>query len=643
MTTKSSVKTIQVGDYLIKKTLGEGTFGKVKLGYYLVGKEKVAIKILEKSKIKEKDDLQRVTREINILQKFNHPNVILVTEIFEDIDNFYIVMEYCEGGELFNYIVKKKRLTEEVASFFFFQIINGVEYIHSKGVIHRDLKPENLLLTKDNDIKIIDFGLSNYYEGNYLSTPCGSPCYASPEMVASKKYDGFKIDIWSCGIILYAMLCGYLPFEDKSNEILYKKILHCKVDYPNHLSNKSEDLIRKILVKDPAKRIDIKGIKEHPFYLKGKEMFKQEYSYREMQKQMLLKDFHGNNMEEEELIYQPIQTEGNISTSELIDYKMTKTEGCYKDKFMTENEVHHEEKPNTSHVNDKNDKKEHLSTVPTKEVEQPKPQNKHKVKIVNTEVNLERKSRKETKHKEVKSSFIKNITSNRKCTDGFQIKSPNYHKNKSNPQPIRRQFNNKKNLYLTSTRLFSLQNKADPSKKKVPAKNQITIKNTVINVNMINPGYLISNYQVKSYLKPPTSLIKSIPLKTERKKPDLKFYDGFSGVDGSLTSYSEAIVKTQENYPVKKYSTLIPTSSNETYNNHSKVNSSKIIPKKKNCSKDKNRNININCIDNFNNCIPINNQNKKSKTLHNIKNKVKNINLQEFLAALYNKKNKNKK
>ena len=242
-------------------------------------------------------------------------------------------MEYCEGGELFNYIVKKKRLTEEVASFFFFQIINGVEYIHSKGVIHRDLKPENLLLTKDNDIKIIDFGLSNYYEGNYLSTPCGSPCYASPEMVASKKYDGFKIDIWSCGIILYAMLCGYLPFEDQSNEILYKKILHCKVDYPNHLSKKSEDLLRKILVKDPAKRIDIKGIKEHPFYLKGKEMFKQEYSYREMQKQMLLKDFHGNNMEEEELIYQPIQTEGNISTSELIDYKMTKTEGCYKDKF----------------------------------------------------------------------------------------------------------------------------------------------------------------------------------------------------------------------------------------------------------------------------------------------------------------------
>ena len=122
---------VQVGDYIIKKTIGQGTFGKVKLGYYIVGKEKVAIKILEKSKIKDKDDAERVDREINILQKFNHPNVILVTEIFEKDDKYYIVMEYCEGGELFNYIVKKKRLTEEVACFFFYQIIRGVEYIYS--------------------------------------------------------------------------------------------------------------------------------------------------------------------------------------------------------------------------------------------------------------------------------------------------------------------------------------------------------------------------------------------------------------------------------------------------------------------------------------------------------------------------------
>ena len=278
---KEKEKEFKIGNYLIKRTLGQGTFGKVKLGIYLPSQEKVAIKILEKDRILEKDDEIRVKREFDMLALFNHPNVILVAEIFESSDSFYSVMEYCEGGELFNFIVKNRRLSEEEAAFFYYQLINGLEYIHTLGIVHRDLKPENLLLTKDHLLKIIDFGLSNYFkkgQKELLVTPCGSPCYASPEMVAGKKYDGFKIDIWSTGIILYAMLCGYLPFEDKDNDLLFEKILECKLVFPKYITKTSRDLIEKILVTDPDIRIGLQEIKNHSFFLKGKEIFEEEFS-----------------------------------------------------------------------------------------------------------------------------------------------------------------------------------------------------------------------------------------------------------------------------------------------------------------------------------------------------------------------------
>ena len=271
----------KIGNYLVQQTIGEGTFGKVKLGIFLPNNEKVAIKVLEKQRIKDKDDKIRVEREFDMLSRFNHPNVILVTEIFESNESYYSVMEYCEGGELFNYIVRKKRLTEKETAFLFFQLINGLEYIHSLGIVHRDLKPENLLLTRDHLLKIIDFGLSNYFRENeteLLSTPCGSPCYASPEMVSGKKYDGVKIDIWATGIILFAMLCGYLPFEDNNNDILFDKILECKIEFPEYLSEECIDLIKKILVVDPENRITIPGIKEHSFFIKGKQLFDSVYT-----------------------------------------------------------------------------------------------------------------------------------------------------------------------------------------------------------------------------------------------------------------------------------------------------------------------------------------------------------------------------
>ena len=263
-----------LSDFSIQETIGKGTFSIVKLGINKKTKEKVAIKILKKKKIIHKEDVEKKEREINILQKLNHINVIKIYKINEDDEKYYIVMEFCENGELFHYIVQRQRLNEDEASFFFYQLINGLEYIHSENIVHRDLKPENLLLGKDNILKIIDFGLSNFCEpDNYLETPCGSPCYASPEMVCGNKYNGHMIDIWSTGIIVFAMVCGYLPFEDPDNDILFKKILKCKIKYPDYLSNMTINIMKKILVVDPLKRITLDEIKQHPFYLNGKAIF----------------------------------------------------------------------------------------------------------------------------------------------------------------------------------------------------------------------------------------------------------------------------------------------------------------------------------------------------------------------------------
>ena len=261
------LSTSLIGDFKIGTKLGQGTFSKVCQGIHLPTGEKVAIKIMSKDQIKEKSDKIRIEKEINIQKKLHHQNIVQQYAIIETDSTIYIISEYCSGGELFDYIVSKRKLYEVEACRIYQQLISGLEYLHKQRICHRDLKPENLLFDSKHNLKIADFGLSNDYHKGKLSTPCGSPCYAAPEMVTGRKYGGTSVDIWSSGIVLYTMVCGFLPFEDDNQNILFGKIAKGLFSLPSFLSVSCKDLLKKILVTDPKKRYGFEEIKHHPWFL----------------------------------------------------------------------------------------------------------------------------------------------------------------------------------------------------------------------------------------------------------------------------------------------------------------------------------------------------------------------------------------
>ena len=256
-----------IGDFKIGSKLGQGTFSKVCQGTHMPTGEKVAIKIMSKDQIKEKSDKIRIEKEISIQKKLHHHNIVQQYAIIETEKSIYIISEYCSGGELFDYIVSKRKLYEVEACRIYQQLISGLEYLHKQRICHRDLKPENLLFDSRHNLKIADFGLSNDYHKGKLSTPCGSPCYAAPEMVTGKKYSGSSVDIWSSGIVLYTMVCGFLPFEDDNQNILFGKIAKGLFSLPSFLSSSCKDLLKKILVTDPKKRYGFEEIKHHAWFM----------------------------------------------------------------------------------------------------------------------------------------------------------------------------------------------------------------------------------------------------------------------------------------------------------------------------------------------------------------------------------------
>ncbi|KAG1351972.1 hypothetical protein G6F62_002832 [Rhizopus arrhizus] len=259
-----------VGDYWLGKTLGKGSSGCVKIGIHKMTGEKVAIKIIPKSHLAANASVEKaVKREIAVMKLIKHPNIMSLLDVIDlsDSPNLYLILEYVQGGELFEYLVSRGKLSEKEARKYFQQIIIGLDYCHRHLICHRDLKPENLLLDREKNIKIADFGMASLQPtGSLLETSCGSPHYASPEIVNGIPYDGSASDIWSCGIILYALLSGHLPFDDDNIRQLLNKVKMGKYKIPDHVSNEARDLIQKILVINPSKRLTMKEVQSHPWF-----------------------------------------------------------------------------------------------------------------------------------------------------------------------------------------------------------------------------------------------------------------------------------------------------------------------------------------------------------------------------------------
>ncbi|KAG8632775.1 CBL-interacting serine/threonine-protein kinase 8 [Manihot esculenta] len=261
----------KVGKYEIGRTIGEGTFAKVKFAQNTETGESVAMKVLDRSTIIKHKMVDQIKREISIMKLVRHPYVVRLHEVLASRTKIYIILEFITGGELFDKIVHHGRLSEAEARRYFQQLIDGVDYCHSKGVYHRDLKPENLLLDSQGNLKISDFGLSALPEQgvSLLRTTCGTPNYVAPEVLSHKGYNGAVADVWSCGVILYVLMAGYLPFDELDLTTLYGKIENADFSCPSWFPVGAKSLIHRILDPKPETRITIEQIRNDEWFNKG--------------------------------------------------------------------------------------------------------------------------------------------------------------------------------------------------------------------------------------------------------------------------------------------------------------------------------------------------------------------------------------
>ena len=256
----------QIGDYTLGTELGSGAFGKVVLGKHILTNEPVAIKILDKMILSHTpDDYQSVRQEINILKSVKHKHIVQLYDVLQTPRHIFIIMEYCEGKDLLDYILTKSKLSEEESLKYFHQLINALFYLHSQNIAHRDIKIDNMLLDRNRDLKLVDFGLSTKYpDDNLLDQPCGTVVYAAPEVLQGREYHGMLADVWSSGIVLYGMLSGYLPFGEQDDEINRMNIIAGKITYPSYFSPCVKDLLMHMLDLDPMTRYTLQEVRSHP-------------------------------------------------------------------------------------------------------------------------------------------------------------------------------------------------------------------------------------------------------------------------------------------------------------------------------------------------------------------------------------------
>nr|XP_023880903.1 CBL-interacting serine/threonine-protein kinase 9 [Quercus suber] len=315
---KTPATRTRVGKYELGKTVGEGSFAKVKFAKNVENGDNVAIKILDRDQVLRHKMVEHLKREISTMKLIKHPNVVKLFEVMASKSKIYIILEFVGGGELFDKIAKNGRLKEDEARKYFQQLINAVDYCHSRGVYHRDLKPENLLLDSYGVLKVSDFGLSAFAqqvrEDGLLHTACGTPNYVAPEVLHDKGYDGTASDIWSCGVILFVLMAGYLPFDEPNLIALYRKISKAEFMYPSYFSPGATKLIKCILDPNPLTRITIPEILEN-------EWFKKEYkpAYFEEEQNVNLDDVDAVfNDSEEHLVTERKERPVSMNAFELI-------------------------------------------------------------------------------------------------------------------------------------------------------------------------------------------------------------------------------------------------------------------------------------------------------------------------------------
>ncbi|KAL3850544.1 hypothetical protein ACJIZ3_012426 [Penstemon smallii] len=258
--------------YEVGRLLGQGTFAKVYYARSVLTGQSVAIKVIDKDKVTRVGIINQIKREISIMRLVRHPYIVHLYEVMATKTKIYFVIEYAKGGELFNKVAKGK-LKEDIARKYFQQLIYAVDFCHSRGVYHRDLKPENILLDENENLKVSDFGLSALSESKrqdgLLHTTCGTPAYVAPEVISRKGYDGAKADIWSCGVILFVLLAGYLPFHDSNLMEMYRKIGKAEFKFPSWFPADVRRLLSRILDPNPNSRTSIARIKESTWFKRG--------------------------------------------------------------------------------------------------------------------------------------------------------------------------------------------------------------------------------------------------------------------------------------------------------------------------------------------------------------------------------------